>query len=100
MTTPSNFSILLLPTTALTLLHEPALDHGVDAFVGRRPASRASLIKLTASRTAGRLLRCGISPSACRDKARSLCAMVLNSYSSSKTNIHAHKHRFTYMGKL
>jgi hypothetical protein len=43
MTTPSNFSILLLPTTALTLLHEPALDHGVDAFVGRRPPSHASL---------------------------------------------------------
>jgi hypothetical protein len=52
------------------------------------------------SRTAGRLLRCGISPSACRDKTGSLCAMVLNSYSSTKTNIHAHKHRFTYMGKL
>jgi hypothetical protein len=33
MTTPSNFSISLLPTTASTLLHEPTLDHGVDAFV-------------------------------------------------------------------
>src|SRR5262245_9202021 len=45
MTTPSNFPISLLPTTASTLLHEPTLDHGVHAFVavdelrhaGRRP---------------------------------------------------------------
>jgi hypothetical protein len=99
MTTPSNFSILLLPTTALTLLHEPALDHGVDAFVWSATCVTRKSQKLTLARQED-CCAAGFRQALAATRTRSLCAMVLNSYSSSKTNIHAHKHRFTYMGKL
>jgi hypothetical protein len=35
-----------------------------------------------------------------RRQARASCAVLLNSCSSSKTDVHFHKQRFTYMGKL
>ena len=38
--------------------------------------------------------------SACRDRRYSLSAMLLNSYSSGRTNIHAPKRRFTVHGTI